>query len=295
MTGELYPQYYEVFDDLKRINQGVEKMYARGNQRLIELPKVAVIGARKATHSGIAASDLVGKVAAEAGVCVVSGGAWGCDAAASRSALKHGGTTIVASGCGIERIYPASSREIYEASDRGDSVLILSEYPGDTPPAKWTFPRRNRLIAALAPVLVIAEASLKSGTLSTAASALELNRSVYVFPGSIFNPAASGSNRLLEDGAHIICDEESLRLCFARELGVLNLQNRTDRSASYAHLSPLQQALLEEPLSVEELSLKVSLPFSEVLSQLTLGEAEGVLEKRFDGRYSLSAAAYQAR
>jgi len=171
-------------------------------------PGLAVIGARKATPYGLQAGRLFAGWAARAGFTIISGGAIGCDQAAHRAALEAGAPTVAVLGCGADLVYPSNAAALLgEVAQRG---AIVSEHPWGTPPQRWTFRTRNRIIAGLSAGLLVLEAGLPSGTFSTADYALAAGRDVFVVPGSIFAPECRGANRLLHQGATPVSDVTEL-------------------------------------------------------------------------------------
>ncbi len=172
----------------------------RGDRDLLNRrPAVALVGTRRPTGLGRAVADELGATLAEAGVVIVSGLALGIDGAAHRGALRVGGGTIAVVGSGVDRPYPARHGELWDTI--AEDGLLVSEYGLGVPPARWRFPARNRLIAALAESTVVVESQARGGALSTAAEALERGRSVGAVPGSVRSPASDGTNALLVDGA----------------------------------------------------------------------------------------------
>lgn len=170
-----------------------------GDSELLARPAVAVVGARSCTSYGSQVARLLGRELAAAGLVVVSGLARGVDGEAHRGALDSGGLTVAVLGCGIDRIYPASHREL--ASRIEEHGLLVSEFAPGVEPAPWRFPARNRIIAGLALATVIVEARERSGALITADLALEAGREVFAVPGEITSALANGTNRLLQLGA----------------------------------------------------------------------------------------------
>jgi len=167
--------------------------------RLPAWPTVAVVGARDATVGGLEIARRLGGDLAAAGIPVVSGMALGIDAAAHRGALDAGGHTVAVLGCGIDVCYPSRHRDLRDRIAATGSVL--TEEPPGTPPAGWRFPRRNRIIAALATAVVVVEAGQRSGALSTARHAADLGREIFAVPGSPLSDRSAGANELLRDGA----------------------------------------------------------------------------------------------
>lgn len=172
-------------------------------------PGVAVVGTRKCTRYGVGLADSFGAMLARVGWTVVSGLARGIDAAAHRGCLAASGHGVAVLGSGIDVCYPVENRPIYEALVSGGGA-ILSEYAPGTPPDRWRFPARNRIIAAISAAVVVVEAHAKGGALITARLAAEIGRPVFAVPGDIDRPASEGCNRLIKDGAHPVLGAEDL-------------------------------------------------------------------------------------
>lgn len=166
-------------------------------------PRVAVVGARAATHYGESVAGDLALELAERGVDIVSGGAFGIDVAAHRGALAvpGGRTTSVMAG-GVGRPYPLAHEAILaEVTQRG---AVVSEVPPSWRPAKWRFLGRNRVIAALADVTVVVEASQRSGALATARRAMDLGRGVGAVPGPVTSGASGGCHEMVRAGATLV-------------------------------------------------------------------------------------------
>jgi len=178
-------------------------LYYKG--RLPELdavPVIGVVGTRQASAYGLTVAKRLGYQLGQCGGIVVSGMARGIDAMAMSGALTAGQTVIGVMGCGADLVYPASNRALYEDLERYG--CILSELPPGTPPSKWTFPRRNRIISGVSNGVLVVEAPIKSGALITARLAAEQGRDVFVVPGNIGVPSCEGSNALLREGAMMV-------------------------------------------------------------------------------------------
>lgn len=268
---------------LEDLESPPELLYGLGNPEALLGPCISVVGARKATPYGLAVAEMVGRIAAECGITVVSGGAMGCDCAAGDAALKAGGYTIVVSGCGADVVYPSSSAAVFEGAKSGGGAIISME-PWGAGPRRWTFPKRNVVIAALSQVLVVTEAGTKSGTMSTAEAAIELDRVVYAIPGSIFSPTSSGTNGLIAEGARIIPDESSLELALALDYGVARFSEQGERD----RMGPVMSALLASPSRPEELAERLNENVLTILKTLTDYEARGLAVRLPDGRWSPS-------
>jgi DNA processing protein len=256
-------------------------IYGRGNPEILANMGLGVIGARRATPYGLAVASMAGRIAAESGITLVSGGAMGCDAAAARGALDAGGKTIVVSGVGADTVYPRTSRDVFERAVKQDGVVIALVPWGQTP-RKGCFPQRNIIIAALSRALLICEAGLRSGTSSTAAAAAEMGREIYAAPGSIFSPESQGANALIRDGGSIVCSEADLEMLISRDFGVLRLvqeQVATPRNR-------LVSALVASPMRADDLAHSLGEEPLAVLRYLADYEASGMVTRLPDGRYA---------
>ena len=162
-------------------------------------PLIGVVGTRHASPYGMTTAKKLGYQIAKCGGIVVSGMAYGIDGMAMKGALTAGTSVVGILGCGAEMIYPRSNRALF--ADVEKYGCILSEFPPGTPPVKWNFPKRNRIISGMSCGVLVVEAPEKSGALITARCAADQGRDVFVVPGNIDVPTFVGSNRLLRDGA----------------------------------------------------------------------------------------------
>ena len=185
---------------LKNIPDPPILLYYKG--RLPELdgcPVIGVVGTRKASAYGMTTAKRMGYQIARCGGIVVSGMAYGIDGMAMSGALTAGKPVVGVLGCGADIVYPLSNKALFRDTERFG--CILSEFPPGTPPVKWNFPKRNRLISGLSCGVLVIEAPEISGSLITAHQAAEQGRDVFVVPGNIDIPSFGGSNRLMRDGA----------------------------------------------------------------------------------------------
>ena len=182
-------------DALMQLRDAPKDLWARGTLSIAAPPVVAIVGTRAATEYGLRVARSLATACAKAGVCVVSGLARGIDGAAHEATLRANGRTIAVLGTGVDCYYPRNHRNLQEHIARDG--LLLSEHPPGSTGHAGAFPRRNRIIAALASVVVIVEAGQSSGALITASFAKELGIPVAVVPGPIDSPASAGSNELL--------------------------------------------------------------------------------------------------
>ena len=194
---------------LQELRYPPERVYAMGDRRLLRASPgrlVAIVGTREASPYGVRVATELAKAFAAAGIGVVSGLARGIDSVAHRAVLEAGGHTVAVLGTGVDVPYPAAHQGLHaELVAKG---LVLSEFEPGAPAALGSFPRRNRIIAALAQVTIVVEAPYKSGAINTAAHALELGRIVAAVPGQIDSGRSAGANLLLRDGAQVIASLE---------------------------------------------------------------------------------------
>ena len=282
---ELYPQA------LLDIPQPPQTLYVVGAPEALCRENVSIIGARKATPYGFACARMAATAAAQVGLQVVSGAAIGCDQAAQRQALAKGGATLAVLGSGADVVYPLSSRRLLD-SIVANKGAVVSIRPWGTPPARWTFPERNSIVAALSRCLVISEAGMPSGTFSTARFAEEYGREVLVFPGSVFSPNSTGSNYIIasQPNAMPIWDRECLEMAYSRIYGVLRSPSKAPRRAR--GLSVLEESLLASlqaaPCTPGELAKDLETDTTELSRALSMLELDGRVVRLRDGRYSLS-------
>ncbi|RLQ92685.1 DNA-processing protein DprA [Planomicrobium sp. Y74] len=175
-------------------------LYAKGKiEYLLNEDRIAVIGARKASVYSQKAMDLILPDLVAAGFIVVSGLAKGADAMAHRTAIDCGGKTIAVTGSGFLHPYPKENDELNIIIE--ETQLAITEYPPYMQPKRWNFPMRNRIISGLAKGVLVTEAEVKSGTLSTIEHALEHGKDIFAVPGSICSPLSAGPHKLIFEGA----------------------------------------------------------------------------------------------
>jgi DNA processing protein len=199
-------------DRLRQLGDAPAVLFGRGRAGLLaafsDRLAATVVGARRPSGYGREMAERLGAGLAREGLIVVSGLAIGIDSCAHRGALAAQGSTVAVLGGGPERASPSSTRRLYEriAADG----LVLSELPPGTTPRRWSFPARNRIMAALAEITVVVEARERSGSLITAGMASDLGREVGAVPGQVGGSSAAGANELLRDGAQVIRGAEDV-------------------------------------------------------------------------------------
>jgi DNA processing protein len=241
---------------------------------------VAVIGSRRASSYGLEVSHSLGRNLGRAGVPVLSGMALGADASAHKGALSVDAPTIAVLPGSPERPYPASKRTLHRAIVSCGAAI--SEAAPGSPVRRWNFVARNRIIAALAAMTVVVEASERSGALLTAGLAAELGRSVGAVPGRVDSPLAAGPNELLASGATVVRGpQDVLDELYGR--GTLTVQ-REERAPISRRLSDLYDALAlgsDTALALAE----AGVPAQEGLAALSELELAGYVRRAGGGRY----------
>ena len=200
------PESYEYPAELLDLAHPPRELHVIGRTSALSKPRVAIVGTRSSTAYGERIARTLTRALVRGGVSVVSGMARGIDAAAHRTALEEGGNTVAVLGTGVDVPYPVGHRLLHRAI--AEHGMVVSENPPGARAGPGSFPRRNRIIAALAPVTIVIEAGFRSGALNTAAQALELGRVVAAVPGPIDSDQSRGSNQLLRDGAVLIAAPE---------------------------------------------------------------------------------------
>jgi DNA processing protein len=177
-------------------------LFHKGREIPLERTFVGLVGSRNPTHYGLKAAERISMALARRGAGVVSGLARGIDASAHGGCLRGGGFTVGVLGTGIDVVYPKSNRKLFETIV--EEGAIVSEFPMGTAPEPRNFPIRNRVISGLSRGVAVIEATRKSGSLITAALALEQNRDIFAVPGSIDSFKSAGTHWLIKQGAKLI-------------------------------------------------------------------------------------------
>ncbi|MCL4473687.1 MAG: DNA-processing protein DprA [Actinobacteria bacterium] len=270
-----YPEF------LARIHDPPPALFMKGKENrladFVRQPRVAIVGARKASTYGMDAAFTIASGLASAGVCVISGMAIGIDAAAHRGALSQNGSSLAVLGCGPDIIYPAVNRKLYSTLiGRG---LIVSEYPPGARAMPWRFPARNRIMAGLSQAVIVVEARGKSGALITADFCLEEGRDVFAVPGSIFSDLSAGPHRLIQWGAGIAASAEdvleSLGLEQQRQL-LLELHQAPEATDLTEDERSLLEALGSQPMHQDVLAARAGLDGSRAAAALISLELQGL-------------------
>lgn len=212
-------------------------------------PVIAVVGTRSASPYGLTVAKRMGSQIAACGGLVLSGMAYGIDGMAMRGALSAGAPVVGVLGCGVDIVYPLSNRALF--ADTEQCGCILSEFAPGTPPSKWNFPKRNRLLSGLSCGVLVVEAPERSGALITAERAAEQGRDVFVVPGNIDMPSCAGSNALLRDGAIAVSSGWDVLEEYAA-LYPDKIHRNTTASKQMAYPDEVEKVAQQEPLKVAQ-------------------------------------------
>jgi DNA processing protein len=267
---------------LRQINQSPFVIFVKGELEPDDSWAVAIVGTRRYSAYGQQITENLAHTLARNGITIISGLARGIDGIAHQAALDAGGRTIAVLGSGLDILYPPEHRSLAERISMCGA--IISDYPLGTPPEGSNFPPRNRIISGLSKAVIVAEAGERSGALITATYAAEQGKDVFAVPGKITSPSNKGSNLLIKQGAHPLLDPQDV-------LDLLNLTLIEEQKNIRRSLpgdpkeAILYQAVGDEPLHVDEISINVNMPIEEVTSTLALMELKGMVRKTFGMKY----------
>jgi DNA processing protein len=272
ITREQFPA------QLLEIPQVPEHLYVVGNMPPPDYKLLCVVGSRHYTQYGKDATKKLIASLAGKNVAIISGLAKGIDTIAHQAALDAGLLTFAFPGSGLndDVLHPQQNVELaHDIIDAGGG--LISEYEPDTVAATWTFPQRNRIMAGFSQAVMVVEAGEKSGTLITSKLATDYNRDVFTVPGSIFSQNSFGPHMLIRLGATPITKPEDLHEALGFDVQ-LKLPNTQYEDCCEQEKKLL--ALLDEPLSKDELLFRSKMPISDATMYLSLLEMKGHIKER---------------
>ncbi|MEQ1849164.1 MAG: DNA-processing protein DprA [Candidatus Peribacteraceae bacterium] len=258
-------------------------LYARGDTSILRQPCIALVGTREMTAYGEQAVSMLIPDLVRAGTVTVSGLAYGIDAEVARETIHAGGETVAVLGHGFGTIYPKEHAKLADQIVDGGGVL-LSEYPLDIEPDKYTFPARNRIIAGLALATVVVEADEGSGSLITAELALEYGREVAAIPGRITDTGHKGCHHLITTGqAKLITSAHDILI----ELGIVASERAEHTSITFdsPEEEAVHQSLTTLPIPVDDLVIKTKLDAATLNAVLTMLELKGATRRLSGGTW----------
>ena len=271
----LYPE------SLKNLDDPPAFLFFRGNPECLNNRLVSMVGSRAASYTGQKAARKLAEGLSRHGVTVVSGLASGIDACAHLGCLEGGSATVAVTGCGLDRVYPADNAALHERI-LAENGLILSEYAPGEKPAGWHFPVRNRIITGLSRALILVEAKIRSGSMTSVRHALEQGKDVFVYPGDPDSEYFEGNRQLLREGGIFFTGAEDI----LEDLHWLDnpsaVRQNSDCSKEVTASSPEEAAIIVAlkpgALGFEQLLTKTGLDPSALMSTLTIMQIKGQAE-----------------
>lgn len=270
LTADVLPER------LKEIPDAPETLHLRGTLPPEEYAWLAVVGSRKASSYGKRVCQTLIQELAGTNTVIVSGLAIGMDGIAHAAALEAGLPTVAVPGSGLSDtvLYPSMHRELARRILKADGAL-LSEFPPDHKPHPHNFPQRNRIMAGLSDAVLVVEAAERSGSLITARLATDYNRDVLAVPGDVFSSTASGTNRLISDGAVPALDAHAI--CETLGIALPDSGNRAGRTEPLSENEEQVLALLDTPLPRDEVIASLSVQTHEANTLLAAMELKGII------------------
>ena len=224
---------------LRQIAHPPHLLYVYGETDLTDRFPVAVVGTRRASAYGLTHTREIAAELAQTGVCVVSGLALGIDAAAHTGALDGGGRTVAVLGSALDKPYPQENKPLMRRIlESGGSVV--SEYAPGTPPSRYSFLQRNRIIAGMCLGTLVTEGPRRSGALNTATRTLENGREVFALPGNVDSPGAQLPNMLISEGARLVTGAADI-------LSALVIEPKNAPKAAQAAVAPMEAPAEKKP------------------------------------------------
>jgi len=281
-----YPQ------KLKEIYDPPILIYYYGDISMANEKVIAVIGTRSCTSYGKKIATEISHDLSKIGIVIASGMAQGIDRFAHYGAITSSGKTIAVLGSGIDVIYPSSNRELYNLIKEGG--LLISEHPLGYPPLKQNFPLRNRIISGISDGVIIIEAPKRSGSLITAALALDQGRHVLAVPGNVNSRKSYGTNMLIRSGASLIsCWQEAMEDIY----GIYSLEENypSDKCDGFITVAKEKDKIIEkvrsvlaaQPLTVEQIVSELEINYTDAIFTVVNMEMMGIVRRRSDMVYEL--------
>lgn len=277
------PKYPDI---LRKIYDPPIVLFAKGNEDLLNNQTIlSVVGSRNATNRGLTSSYNISFNLSEMGITIVSGLAKGIDSYAHKGAINGIGSTIAVMATGMNISYPPINGGLREEiSKRG---LVISEFPLGTPPLRYNFPRRNRIISGLADATLVVQASKKSGALITAQYALEQGKDVMALPGKARSDFFGGNNLLIKEGAYLVEDYHDILDLMGKKgnIGKELVGSNNNSKLVYSNIeNDILTIMGDDTISLEEIGRELSYPISRLISTLIMLEINGIVKQKA-GKY----------
>lgn len=288
---DINDKYYP--EILKAIKRPPKKLYVLGNKEILSYKAIAIVGSRNCTEEGRQNAKFFASNIAKSGFTVVSGMAKGIDAASHIGALDVGGKTIAVLGNGPRVIFPPENKEIYnKILETGGA--IISEYPESTAYQSEYFRQRNRIVSGLSLGVLIVESKAKSGTGITARFAREQKKDLFCIPSSIKNSKGIGTNIQIKKGANLVTEpKEIIEKYTKKEIEQISVEELEKLSrVSLIDMKKIKPEyreiykVLEDELSLNEISLKTGIDIKNLYQKLFIMEMEGLIKSN-QNRYKI--------
>lgn len=284
ITDQAYP------DSLLHLQDPPAILFYQGDLQCIAKKNLAIVGSRAASYDGQKAAERIACDLSHNGIGVISGMAGGIDTASHTGCLNGGSQTIAVTGCGLDTVYPSMNTKLRDRILENGG-LLLSEYAPGEKPVGWHFPFRNRIITGLARALIIIEAKIRSGTMTSVQHALDQGKDIFVYPGDPISPYFEGNHQLLREGAIYFTTANDIMedLGWLDNPGIIG-QNSGCSGRSFP-LSPEEAAVFSalKPgrLNFEHIAEKSRLSPALLMSTLTMLQIKGLIEALPGKQYQL--------
>ena len=310
--GEKFVKFRSLFDPIKKLNELEQKdikivplkhrsypkmlqeisdppicLYVKGDLGNFDFSKYlcfAVVGTRRPTPYGIQVAKKFSSELASSGFVIVSGMAIGIDTAAPWAAIDAGGKTVVILGCGVDIVYPATNRRLYEQVEKSEG-LIISEFPPGKLVEKGLFIARNRLISGLSIGVLVVEGAKDSGALITARYAAEQGKEVFAPPGPLTSEMSAAPNILLKQGAKLVTSIDDILEEFNMRIAPKKKEEIEKELSGEERV--IFGLLRDEPKLSDEIVNQAKQSIDKVLNILSMLEIKGIIEKNSEGKYQI--------
>ena len=283
-TDPLFPS------SLNEIQDPPSILFLQGNTDCLTDRTLAIVGSRAASYTGQKATGRLSEELGKHGVTVISGLACGIDAAAHRGCLNGNGLTVAVVGNGLDRVYPSDNRVLHD-DILNNGGLILSEYAPGEKALGWHFPVRNRIIVGLSRALILMEARIRSGSMTSVNHALEQGKDVFVYPGDPSSDSFEGNHQLLREGGIYFTSANDILEDLHWLDNPSTVRQNSECVQGYKPSTPEEEAILTAlkpgTLSFEQLLSRTCMNPSVLMSTLTILQIRGIIEALPGKQYQL--------
>ena len=276
---------------LREISDPPAILFYQGNLSCLNLSKkAAMVGSRAASYTGLKAAHKIAAELSRSGVSIVSGLAYGIDTESHRGCLDGGSPTIAVMGCGLDNTYP-SRNDTLKKEILSKGGLILSEYAPGAKPIGHHFPYRNRIISGLCDAVILMEARIRSGSMTTISHALKQGKEVYAYPGDPASQLCDGNHLLLREGAHYFTEARDIlsdmnwldNIQYVRQNNVCPSKRLPESASELAVFKALEKG----DLGFDELLTATGMASSELLCTITVLQIRKMIDLLPGKRYQI--------